>query len=50
MNRPRKLERKLETLASDKHPSLLGPVVSYEENAVLWIQSMDHIHNTLFTV
>jgi hypothetical protein len=28
---------RLERLARDKHSSLLGPFVSYEENEVLWI-------------
>ncbi len=29
----------MERVATDKHPSLLGPYVSYEENKVLFIQS-----------
>ncbi len=28
---------RLERLAKDKYSSLLGPLVSYEENEVLWI-------------
>ncbi len=28
---------RLERLARDKHSTLLGPLVSYEENEVLWI-------------
>ncbi len=31
---------KLERLDKDKHSSLLGPFLSYEENEVLWIQTL----------
>jgi len=47
----------LETLTSDKHSNLLGQFLSYEENEVLWIRTLepllDHflgqyfIHNML---
>ncbi len=30
---------RLERLATDKHSSLLDPVLAYEENEVLWIWS-----------
>ncbi len=31
-----KLQARLENLPKNKHSSLLGPFVSYEENKVLW--------------
>jgi hypothetical protein len=31
---------RLERLARDKHPNLLGPFVSYEENEVVYIQPL----------
>jgi hypothetical protein len=34
-----------ERFATEEHSSLLGPLVSYEENEVLWIQS--HVHLAL---
>jgi hypothetical protein len=30
----------LETLASDKYSSLLGPFLTYEENEELWIRNL----------
>ncbi len=38
----------LEWLARDKHSSLFGPFISYEENEVLHY-SRNLIHNTLFS-
>jgi hypothetical protein len=38
----------LERLARDKDSCLLGPFVSYEENKVLYITTLDCIHNISF--
>ncbi len=36
-------DTKLEGLAKNKHSSLLGPFVSYEENEVLWMRTQESI-------
>jgi hypothetical protein len=39
---------RLESLTSDKRSSLLGPLISYEDNEVLWIKANNlDCYNTL---
>jgi hypothetical protein len=40
----------LESLARDKHYSLLGPFISHEETKYYWYNSRGHIHNTSFSL
>ncbi len=39
---------RLKRFARDKHSSLSGPFISYEENEVLWMQLLVQIQNTSF--
>jgi hypothetical protein len=48
-NEPNKPVIHFTRLVRDKHSSLLGLFVSYEEHKVLWIQSQDPIHNSSFS-
>ncbi len=35
------IKTRLEKLARDKHSSLLGPFIGYEENELLWVRPQD---------
>ncbi len=50
-NQPNKLDHsitQLETLTSDKHSTLLGQFLSYKENEVLWIRTINRNNYSLY--